>query len=42
MQVAFKLRKDYEEILDWPKDKFELWVAFFKLQIERENTPRTR
>lgn len=39
MQIALKLGKDYEEILTWPKDKFELWVAFFHIKNERENKP---
>lgn len=40
-QVAYELGKDIDEILTWPKDKFELWVAFLRLRQERQKQTRS-
>jgi hypothetical protein len=37
MQVALELGKDEEEILTWPKGKFERWVSFLRIAHERAN-----
>lgn len=31
MQIAEKLGVDYEEILEWSLDKFQNWVAYFRV-----------
>lgn len=38
MQVAMRLHLDEDVILAWPPEKFERWVAFFR--VERENAER--
>jgi hypothetical protein len=35
MQIALELSLDYDVVLDWPKSKFELWHAFFRIREER-------
>ena len=32
MQVAQELKVDEDVILQWPPEKFERWVAFFRIQ----------
>lgn len=35
MQVAHELGIDEEVVLNWPKAKFERWVAYFHVSHER-------
>lgn len=36
MQLAYKLNLDEETVLNWPKAKFERWVAFLNIDAERQ------
>lgn len=34
MQVAHELNVDEDEVLAWPKEKFERWVAYLTVSAE--------
>lgn len=36
MQIAYKLGKDEEEVIKWPRKRLFRWMAYFKMVAQME------